>query len=83
LAKAHRFVLSVYKFSDKFPQKEVYSLTSQFGRAAVSIPANIAEGFRKRGRSGKARFMDIAQGSVEDCHYYAILAKDLDNGDNQ
>jgi four helix bundle protein len=40
--KAHGFVLAVYRLSDKFPQREIYGLTSQFRRAAVSIPANIA-----------------------------------------
>ena len=52
-------------------------------RAAVSIPANIAEGFRRRGRTDKARFMNIAEGSVEECRYYVILAKDLGFGDGE
>jgi four helix bundle protein len=80
--KAHQFVLSVYNYSDYFPQKEVYGLTSQFRRAAISIPANIAEGFKKNGRSDKARFLNIAQGSLEECRYYLVLAKDLGYGDN-
>jgi four helix bundle protein len=50
-------------------------------RAAVSIPANIAEGFRRRGKPDKARFMNIAEGSVEECRYFLILAKDLGYGD--
>jgi four helix bundle protein len=79
--KSHRFVLSVYHFSDSFPRKETYGLTSQFRRAAISIPANIAEGFRKRSGSDKARFMNIAQGSLEECRYYLILAQDLKYGD--
>jgi len=79
--KAHHFVLSVYRFTDNFPQKEIYGLTSQFRRAAVSIPANIAEGFKKRGRADKVRFLNIAQGSLEECRYYLILAKDLNYGD--
>jgi four helix bundle protein len=81
--KAHQFVLSVYRFTDAFPQKEIYGLTSQFRRAAVSIPANIAEGFRKTGKSDKARFLNIAQGSLEECRYYLILANDLKYGDSQ
>ena len=75
--KAHQFVLSVYKVTETFPNKELYGLTSQFRRAAFSIPANIAEGFRKAGRADKHRFMNIAQGSLEECRYYLILAKDL------
>lgn len=81
--QAHAFVLAVYHYSDYFPQKEVYSLTSQLRRAAVSIPANIAEGFKKKGQQDKARFLNIAQGSLEECRYYLILAKDLGYGDNQ
>ena len=50
-------------------------------RAAVSIPANIAEGFRRRGKADKARFMNMAEGSVEECRYFLILAKDLGYGD--
>lgn len=46
-------------------------------RAAVSIPANIAEGFRKRGPADKTRFMNIAEGSIEECRYYLILTHDL------
>ena len=80
--KAHRFVLSVYRYSDNFPRKEIYGLSSQFRRAAVSIPANIAEGYKKKGRSDKSRFMNIAQGSLEECRYYLILAKDLGYGDS-
>lgn len=81
--KAHQFVLTVYKFTGSFPQSERYGLTSQFRRAAVSIPANIAEGFKKRGKADKARFMNIAQGSVEECRYYLELAKDLGYGTSQ
>ncbi len=78
--KAHEFVLEIYRFTASFPKYEVYGLTNQMRRAAVSIPANIAEGFKKRGRADKARFMNIAQGSVEECRYYLILSKDLDYG---
>ncbi|MBW4609404.1 MAG: four helix bundle protein [Hassallia sp. WJT32-NPBG1] len=80
--KAHQFVLSIYIFSEKFPKTEIYGLTSQLRRAAVSIAANIAESFKKRTRPDKARFMNIAQGSSEECRYYLILAKDLKYGDS-
>ena len=78
--KAHQFVLSFYKASRKFPNNEIYGLTSQFRRSAVSIPANIAEGFKRKSKPDKFRFMNIAQGSLEECRYYLILAKDLKYG---
>jgi four helix bundle protein len=81
--KAHHFVLEVYKLSDNFPPKEVYCLTSQLRRASISIPANIAEGFKKAGNADKARFMNIAQGSLEEVRYYLILAKDLGYGETE
>ena len=79
--KAHSFVLTVYRLTASFPEYEIFGLTSQFRRAAVSIPANIAEGFRRRGTSDKARFFNIAQASLEECRYYLILVRDLDYAD--
>ena len=78
--KAHQFVLAVYRFTEAFPKSETYGLVAQFRRAAVSIAANIAEGFRKRGKLDKVRFFNIAQGSIEECQYYLILSKDLEYG---
>jgi four helix bundle protein len=78
--KAHEFVLAVYVFTKAFPKSEMYGLTSQLRRAAVSIAANIAEGFKKSGKSDKARFFNISQGSIEECRYYMILARDLGYG---
>ena len=79
--KAHQFVLAVYRLSGIFPRSETYGLSSQFRRAAVSIAANIAEGFRKRGKADKLRFLNVAQGSLEESRYYLILARDLEYGD--
>ncbi len=79
--KAHQFVLSIYRFTESFPKNEIYGLTAQLRRAAISIPANIAEGFKKKTKGDKARFMNIAQGSLEESRYYLILAKDLGYGD--
>jgi four helix bundle protein len=81
--KAHKFVLAVYKFTAGFPKPETYGLALQMRRAAVSIPANIAEGFRRRGQRDKARFMNVAEGSFEECRYYLMLAKDLGYGETQ
>lgn len=75
--KAHLFVLMVYQITNNFPSHERYGLTSQFQRAAVSIAANIAEGFRKKGVADKLRLLNISQGSLEECRYYIILSKDL------
>jgi four helix bundle protein len=81
--KAHEFVLQLYRFTADFPRTETYGLASQFRRAAVSIPANIVEGFRKRGLADKARFLNTAQGSLEECRYYLLLSRDLGYGDTR
>lgn len=75
--RAHQFVLLVYKFTRTFPVEERFGLCSQFQRAAVSIPANIVEGYRKLSKADKLRFLNIAQGSLEECRYYILLSKDL------
>jgi four helix bundle protein len=74
--KAHEFVLAVYRLTESFPDREKFGLSHQMRRAAVSIPANIAEGFGKRSRAEKARFLNIAEGPLEECRYYLILAHD-------
>ena len=75
--KAHAFTLKIYEATRTFPKDELYGLTSQFRRAAVSVPANIAEGFGKTTKPDKARFLNTAEGSLEECRYYLILAHDL------
>ncbi len=80
--KAHAFVLAVYQYSETFPKNESYGLSSQLRRAAVSVAANIVEGFAKRGVADKLRFHNTAQGSLEECKYYLILSKDLGFGEN-
>jgi four helix bundle protein len=81
--KAHAFVLGVYRYTESFPEREKYGLSHQLRRAAVSIPANIAEGFGKRSSPEKARFLNIAEGSVEECRYYLILSQDLGYGPSE
>jgi len=76
--KAHSFVLLAYSLSGSFPKHELFGLTSQFRRAAVSIVSNIAEGFRRRNVADKAKFFNIAQSSLEECRYLLILSRDLE-----
>ena len=75
--KAHAVVLRVYKLTRGFPKEELFGLAAQMRRAAVSVPANIVEGFYRAGRSDKARFMNVAQSSLEELRYYFILSRDL------
>ena len=75
--KSHALVLDVYKLTQRLPKEELFGLISQMRRAAVSIPANIAEGFKRRGKPDKARHLNIAQGSLEELQYYFILCADL------
>jgi len=79
--KAHSFVLAAYHLTGGFPRHEIYGLSAQFRCAAVSVAANIAEGFRKRSKADKLRFLNISQGSIEECRYYLILTEDLGYGD--
>lgn len=79
--KAHAWVLGVYRLSEAFPAKENFALTSQLRRAAMSVPANIAEGVKKRGLRDKARCLNIARGSLEESRYFLILARDLGYAD--
>jgi len=81
--KAHKFVLQVYEVTKKYPREEVFGLTSQFRRAAVSIAANIAEGYGKKGHADKLRFYNIAEGSINECRYYIILSRDLGYSDEE
>ena len=70
-------MLGVYQLTATFPRQETFGLALQMRRAAVSIAANIAEGFAKRSKAEKARFLNIAEGSVEESRYYLILTEDL------
>jgi four helix bundle protein len=78
--KAHQFVLAVYALTARFPKSETYGLSLQMRKAAVSIPANIAEGFRRRGKADKVRFLNTSESSLEESRYYLILTEDLGYG---
>jgi four helix bundle protein len=75
--KAHAFALDIYHLPEDFPRDERFGVTSQLRRAAVSIAANLVEGFRKRGAQDKLRFFNIAQGSADETLYFLILSNDL------
>ena len=81
--KAHELVIKIYRLSKTFPKDEIYGLTSQLRRAAVSVPANIAEGFKRTTLADKLRFYNIAQGSLEEVRYYLILSQDLQYAQTQ
>ena len=76
--KAHEFTKLVYEITKDFPEDEKYGMISQFRRAAVSIGANIAEGYKKLSKADKLRFLNIAEGSMAECMNYIILSRDLD-----
>jgi len=75
--KAHTLILSIYKSTQEFPKQELYALTNQIQRAAVSIPANIAEGCGKDSDAELKRFFLIAMGSSSELEYLLLLAHDL------
>lgn len=75
--KAHQLVLAVYRVTKNFPADERFGLVSQIRRAAISVPANIAEGFKRRGQPDKIRFYNTSETSLEELKYYFILSKDL------
>jgi four helix bundle protein len=75
--KAHHLVLAIYKSTAKFPKDELYGLTSQIRRAAVSIPANVAEGCARSGDPEFAHFLTIAQASASELDYHLLLSRDL------
>jgi four helix bundle protein len=79
--KSHQFVLAVYALTERFPKSETYGLSLQMRKAAVSIPANIAEGFRRRGQADKVRFLNTSESSLEESRYYLILTEDLGYGE--
>lgn len=75
--RCHELVLAVYRSTQVFPRGELYGLTSQTRRAAVSAATNIAEGSAKRGPAEFARFLDIAIGSLNELAYLLHLERDL------
>lgn len=75
--RAHSLVLKIYEVTNNFPKEEIWGLTSQIRRAAVSVPSNIVEGKARDSRNDFKRFLLIARGSLEEVKYQSLLAKEL------
>lgn len=75
--EGHKLVILTYKETEKFPQKEIFSLTNQMRRCVVSITSNIAEGFSRRSNKEKLQFYCIAQGSLTELQNQLLIARDV------
>ncbi|OGH13610.1 MAG: hypothetical protein A2687_05485 [Candidatus Levybacteria bacterium RIFCSPHIGHO2_01_FULL_38_26] len=75
--EAHNLAVSIYKVTDEFPDKEIYSLTDQMRRSATSIGSNIAEGFSRQSRKEKLQFYYTAKGSLTELQNHLLIARDV------
>ena len=75
--EGHKLVLMIYKITESFPPKEIYGLTNQMRRAAVSITSNIAEGFKRKTTKDKIQFYSISHGSLAELQNQMLIARDL------
>lgn len=75
--EGHKLVLAIYKLTDRFPRKEIYTLAVQMRKAAVSITSNIAEGFSRRSYKEKIQFYSMAQGSLTELQNQLMVARDV------
>jgi four helix bundle protein len=76
--KSHQAVLDIYRLTRSFPKDELYGITSQLRRAAVSVPTNIAEGCGRGSDPDFARFLQLAMGSASEVDYLTLLSRDLE-----
>ncbi len=75
--KSHALVFEVYRLTEKYPKTEIFGLTNQTRRCAVSVPSNIVEGYRRKSKNDSLHFYNISQGSLEELRYQLLLAHDL------
>ena len=75
--KGHQLVISIYRVTDNFPQKEIFALTNQMCRCAISITSNIAEGFSRKGAKEKIQFYHMSLGSLTELQNQLLIAKDI------
>lgn len=75
--KANEFALEIYRITKQYPKTEIYGLTAQLRRAALSVPTNIVEGYARKGDKELARFFNIAIGSLAEAEYLLYFSKEL------
>ena len=75
--EGHTLVLTVYKNTENFPKSEIFGLTNQMRRAAVSVTSNIAEGFSRISAKDKCHFYSIASGSLTELQNQLVVSRDL------
>jgi four helix bundle protein len=75
---ADELALKVYKFTQNFPKEEIYGITSQVRRAALSIPTNIVEGYSRKGDKELSRFINISLGSLAETKYLVYFSNRLE-----
>jgi len=76
--RGHQLVISIYRATNKFPQKEIFALTNQMCRSAISVTSNIAEGFSRKGDKEKIQFYYMSLGSLTELQNQLLIARDID-----
>jgi len=75
--KGHQLVIAIYKITNGFPKKEIFSLTNQMCRCVVSVTSNIAEGFSRKGEKEKIQFYHMSLGSLTELKNQLLIARDV------